>query len=68
MISFLSNLSQAFKSYFNEENDAELCQLNDQKWNLTVDAFEVFRLLKHLKLKQSPGYDGIPARLLRESS
>lgn len=62
--SFLSSLTNIFQFHFNYKDDAVLCSLNDDIWILRIDALTVYRLLRRLKLKPSPSYDGISARLL----
>ena len=67
--SFLDNLTQIFQSYSNEEADADLQLLvNDDCWSIQIEAASTYELLTKLKVKQSPGYDGIPARLLKEGA
>ena len=65
---FLSKLSDVFKSYFNSKDDASLNVLSDEVWNVKIDSFDVYHLLKNLKFKQSSGYDEVSARLLWESA
>jgi len=67
-ISFLTSLTAFFQTHFNDTEDADICTLPDQQWNMTIDPLTVHKLLRSLKLKQSPGHDGVTARLLKDAA
>ena len=62
---FLDNLSSSFAQCFNQQPDAKLEPLSASIWDAHVEPREIHHLLTKLKLKQSTGSDGIPARVLR---
>ena len=66
MTSFISELTSKFKLCFNQESDVELNDLFDDDWDILIEPYDVYCILKSLKLKQSSGYDGISARILKE--
>ena len=68
LLSFISQLSSNFQAYINEKSDAEPCLLTDENWSIHIDVPSVHRLLTRLRLKQSPGFDDIPAHLLKVSA
>jgi hypothetical protein len=61
-------LSERFQTNLNAKSDAEECHLDDQSWCVRIDSGSVWHALRHLRQKQSPGLDEIPARLLRLSA
>ena len=68
LASFVCSLSGIFQANFNEKEDVDLSSLSDEQWSVSVDPITVHRLLRRMKLKQSPGHDGIAARLLKEAA
>ena len=68
LLPFISKLSSSFQTYLNEESDADPCLLTDENWSIHINAPSVHQLLTRLRLKQSPGFDAIPAHLLKISA
>ena len=65
---FLNDLTHFFQSCFSQEADINLPCLSDEEWPINIDAFDVYQQLTKLKSKQSPGFDDLNARLLKEGA